>query len=173
MADADFADPVRLDALGPEGAARRLSAPSQALPGIAARLGVPLVRALSGVVTITPERDGAHVAGAVRASLVRVCVVTLEDLDEEIDETFDVRYARGAATETDAELALEEDWAEPLVGDSLDAADLLVQQVALAMAPYPRKAGAAAPADLAPDPADISPFAVLRTLTSPKKDADS
>ncbi len=141
-----------------------LSAPSEALGAIAARLETPAVLSLNGVATVTPTVEGAIVEGAVKAAMRRACVVTLDPIDERIDETFSIRFARESDTAAEIELDLEEDWTEPLDGESLDVADILVQQVALAMDPYPRKPGAEAPAALKPSPEQVSPFAVLKSL---------
>lgn len=149
-----------------------LAAPPDALAAIAARLETPAVISLSGAVVVTPTAEGAQVDGAVKAALRRECVVTLEPLDERIDETFSIRFARESDALAEIELDLEEDWTEPLLGEALDVADILVQQVALAMEPYPRKPGAAAPAALNPSPEQVSPFAVLKSL-KPEPDSGS
>lgn len=141
-----------------------LTAPVSSRAAIAARLGVPSVDALSGVITITPTAEGAFIEGAIDAVLGRQCVVTLEPIEERIAERFSIRFARGSELEPEIELDLDEDWTEPLTGDMLDVADILVQQIALAMDPYPRKPGAEAPASLRPSAEEVSPFAALKTL---------
>lgn len=144
-----------------------LSASDDARAEIAARLDVPAVVALSGSVRVTPTAEGATVDGAVNALLTRRCVVTLEPMDERIAERFDIRFAREAAADAEIELDLDDEWTEPLNGDTLDLADILVQQVALAMDPYPRIPGAETPAELRPSAEDVSPFAALRNLKPP------
>lgn len=141
-----------------------LDAPQSALAKVAARLGVPGAGAVSGTISVAPTAEGAQVDGRVSARLTRHCVVTLEPMDEHIDEAFSIRFAREARIEGEIELDLDDEWTEPMTGDTLDLADILVQQIALAMDPYPRKEGAAAPAALAPNPEDVSPFAALKAL---------
>lgn len=141
-----------------------LTAPDDALVDIAARLDIPAVEALKGVMTVKPTAEGATVEGEVEASLTRQCVVTLEPIAERVAESFVIRYARESDEAPEIELDLDDEWTEPLAGDTLDLADILVQQVALAMDPYPRKPGAEAPADLRPSPEQVSPFAALKAL---------
>ena len=164
-----FTAPVRLSDLGPEGVTLHLKAASVPRTAIARRLDVPEVIDLSGDIAIRPEADGASVQGVVRARLVRTCVVTLDPLEEVIDEAFSLRFTRGLPSD-DVELALEDEWSEPLPDDMLDAAEILVQQVAIAMDPYPRKPGAQMPQSYSPRPEDFSPFTALKALKKPQGD---
>lgn len=147
-----------------EAQAYALEAAPEMRHAIAARLGAPDVASLSGMVTVTPTAEGAAVTGNVEAVLRRDCVITLDPIEEHIAESFDIRFARGVPQDAEIELDLDEEWIEPLAGDTLDLADILVQQVALAMAPYPRKDGVEAPASLRPSAEEVSPFAVLKGL---------
>jgi uncharacterized metal-binding protein YceD (DUF177 family) len=163
-----FAKIVELSRLK-EAQSYMLAAPEGALAEIAARLDVPAVEALTGTLRVTPTAEGAAVDGSVEARLARQCVVTLEPMEERIAEKFAIRFARESDAASEVELDLDDEWTEPLSGDTLDLADILVQQVALAMDPYPRKPGAEAPAELRPSPEQVSPFAALKAL---KPDAD-
>lgn len=160
---AKFAAIVRLADLDADGTSKRLDATADQLEGIAGRLGVERVSAFAGEATVRLTPEGASVSGHVRAALVRSCVVTLEPVEEIVEDQFELRFARGAP-EGDIELSLDEDWPDLLEGDAIDVAEILVEQVALAMNPYPRKPGAAYVHGQSDGIEEVSPFAVLRNL---------
>jgi hypothetical protein len=114
--------------------------------------------------------DGLHVTGSVSATVGQNCVVTLEPLVSEIDETIDLTFVpRAAAEPSDEETKPEPrdvrwDDPEPLVGGTVDLGALATEFLILGLDPYPRKPGAVfeAPQVDAPDP---GPFAALAKLT--------
>jgi hypothetical protein len=65
-------------------------------------------------------RSGLHVVGRVSATVVQTCVVTLEPLENEVDEDIDIAFVPAAASSFDehvgeVEVPLE-DAPEPLIG---------------------------------------------------------
>jgi hypothetical protein len=114
--------------------------------------------------------DGLHVVGAVSASVGQTCVVTLEPLVNEIDETIDVTFVPRPAAEIADEGTKPEprdvkwDDPEPLVGGKVDLGALAVEFLIIGVNPYPRKPDAVfePPQADAPDP---GPFAMLAKLT--------
>jgi uncharacterized metal-binding protein YceD (DUF177 family) len=114
--------------------------------------------------------DGLHVAGQVSATVGQRCVVTLEPLINEVDETIDLVFLperTPSASETDAEPERRDvkwDDPEPLNGGVVDLGALATEFLILGLDPYPRKPGAVfqAPQDEKRDP---GPFAALARLT--------
>jgi hypothetical protein len=117
--------------------------------------------------------DGLHVAGSVSATVGQNCVVTLEPLANEIEETIDMVFIPqqppAAAQDGDTEpksKPRDVKWGdpEPLLGGIVDLGALATEFLILGLDPYPRKAGAVfePPADEKPDP---GPFAALAKLT--------
>ncbi|GBQ72263.1 hypothetical protein AA103196_3012 [Ameyamaea chiangmaiensis NBRC 103196] len=109
---------------------------------IAARLGVPEVRALScsyRVVAGHGRRDFvAH--GQLSAKVRRVCVVSLEEFTETVAERFAVHFVpAGRATDDGQDPESMDD--VPYEDDALDLGEESVAQLALALDPYPRKNG--------------------------------
>lgn len=168
-----FSLPVSLSALPAAGRTFDLVPDPATRAAIAARLGVPAVERLSGRILLAPEPGGYRLAGRVEAALSRVCVVTLEPLSETVDERFTLRFASGGgAVAEDADPTLDEDAPEPLDGDSLDIAEMLVQQLALAMTPYPRRPDASFASAEFGESLEKSPFAVLKGAIAERRDEE-
>ena len=144
--------------------------PRQPFLSIARRLEIPAVRRLAGEISMKPTAAGVSLNGELDALFSRVCVRSLEPMDEAIRETFAIDFARDGAEAGGAE-DLDHEAPEPLEGETLDIAEILVQQAALAMDPYPRRDDAEIDGPAA-DPADVSPFAVLKGAIAPGRDED-
>ena len=140
---------------------------------IASRLGVPAVDALSGEFDVAKTPEGAALAGRIAARLQRDCVASLERFVEEIDESFEIRFARGLAQEAaGAEIEIGPDSPEPLDGDAIDLGEILVHQLSLAMAPFPRKPGARPLAEEFGGETRISPFSGLDRAFAKRREPD-
>ncbi|WOH69316.1 DUF177 domain-containing protein [Bradyrhizobium sp. BWA-3-5] len=122
---------------------------------------------------VTPRSGGRlHVAGNVRARIGQTCVVTLEEIENDIDEPVDLIFAppeqvpQMAALVDEAEESDEEtpDPLEPIDDGMIDLGKVAADALFLAVDPYPRKPGAVfEPVVEAADPED-HPFAALRAL---------
>ena len=121
--------------------------------------------------------DGLHVSGRVSATVGQNCVVTLEPLTNEVEESINLLFAppsprppverkagEDEAAENDPEKP-DRSWSgpEPLIGGVVDLGALVTEFLILGIDPYPRKPGAVfeAPQDVKPDP---GPFAALAGL---------
>jgi len=131
---------------------------------LAERFGIPKIRSFAGKVTLVPQKQGVNAAGVVSASLVRECVASLEEMEEEVFDEFNLIFDRTVdpATGDPDHEDFDLEAPEYLEGDSLDVADLLLQQLSLAMDPFPRKEGAKSLAELYGTAEETSPFAVLK-----------
>ena len=128
---------------------------------------------------VTPKSGGRfHVAGHVRARVGQTCVVTLEEIETDIDEPIDLTFVPSeqipqmAALVDEAEASDEEtpDPPEPIENGIIDLGRVATDALYLAVDPYPRKPGAVfEPVVEAADPED-HPFAALKALKAePKK----
>jgi len=128
---------------------------------------------------VMPNSGGRfHVAGHVRARIGQTCVVTLEEIESDIDEPIDLVFAppeqipQMAALVDEAEESDEEtpDPPEPIENGMIDLGRVATDALYLAVDPYPRKPGVVfAPVVEAADPED-HPFAALKALKpEPKK----
>jgi hypothetical protein len=113
-------------------------------------------------------RDGLQVTGRVFATVGQVCVVTLEPIENEVDETIELQFTPVAAppiAEMDkAEVDIVDvDAPEPLIGGSIDLGAIATDFMIMGIDPYPRKADAVFEP---PAAGEVSggPFAVLAAL---------
>ena len=113
-------------------------------------------------------REGLHVVGRVSATVGQTCVVTLEPVDNEIDEAVDLVFEPAPAVEVPHEdgggsKVAADDAPEPLVGGVVDLGVVATEFLTLGIDPYPRKSGAefAAPTT---DDDSAHPFAALAAL---------
>lgn len=150
---------------------------------LAAFLGILTVDALTAELTVAPwRRDGVSVKGAMSATVRQASVVTLEPVEERIDQPLDLvflpehsRLARIDPRE-DGEIHLDpegDDIPETFSGDRIDLGAALEEQLALALEPYPREDGAefeAFDSDPEPDARAPSPFAGLTGLKAAKSE---
>ncbi len=171
--DKEFSKVAVISGLPSEGRVFDLSPDEAQRAAIARRLDIPAVNALRGRIELKPSQGGIVLTGRVEADLVRVCVVTLEHTNEAIAEAFELRFARSVGRdETDAELVIDENTPEPLEGDEIDIGEVLVQQLALAMNPYPRREGAVVDKAEFGQALETSPFAVLKGAIAERRDEE-
>jgi uncharacterized metal-binding protein YceD (DUF177 family) len=122
-------------------------------------------------------RDGLRVVGHVSATVGQICVVTLEPIENEIEEAVDLTFAPSAVSELADESGAgskmaAEDAPEPLVGGVVDLGVVATEFLTLAIDPYPRKTGAefAAPATADDTPKPFAGLAALKDLAALKKE---
>ena len=163
------------------GAVRRtLEADEAARARIAKALGLDALLSLTADLRAAPWLDGAQIDGVWRARVRQTCGVTLEPFESDLDGEFRVRAlpegsaALGGpdAAEQGGELDLDPDSDDPpdaLADDKIDLGAYVVEDLSLAIDPFPRKPGVefAAPEQ----PGEPSPFAVLAKLKGGAPDA--
>ncbi|HZC38441.1 MAG TPA: DUF177 domain-containing protein [Sphingomicrobium sp.] len=135
--------------------------------------GLREVVSASGSFDVIPSGGGRfQVTGHVRARIGQTCVVTLDPIENEIDEPIDLIFAppeqipvladlANDAAESDEEIP---DPPEPIENGMIDLGRLATDALFLAIDPYPRKPDAVfEPVIAAADPED-HPFAALKEL---------
>jgi uncharacterized metal-binding protein YceD (DUF177 family) len=121
---------------------------------------------------LTPRSGGRfHVAGHVQARVGQNCVVTLDPIENDIDEEVDLIFApleqiaELAAPADDEDTALEmTDAPEPIENGIIDLGRLATDVLYLAIDPYPRKQGAVFEPQVAVRDPEDHPFAALKSL---------
>lgn len=121
-----------------------------------------------------------HVAGRVTARVGQTCVVTLDPIENDIDEPIDLMFAPEAdiprlSSTIDDEAESEDipDSPEPIINGVIDLGRVATDVLFLGIDPYPRKPDAAfEQPTVAADPED-HPFAALKALKEGKTPPDS
>ncbi|MGH6715159.1 MAG: YceD family protein [Bradyrhizobium sp.] len=112
-----------------------------------------------------------HVAGKLRARIGQTCVVTLDPIENEIDQQIEVMFAPDeqippADLVADEDAVVESGPPEPIVGGVIDLGRLATDVLFLAIDPYPRKPGAVFERQVAAAHPEDHPFAALKALKS-------
>jgi uncharacterized metal-binding protein YceD (DUF177 family) len=162
-------------ALGP--VRRRLEADDAARARIAKMLGLDKLESLEADITVSAWLDGVQIQGRWRATVGQTCGVSLEPYESELDGELQIRAVPAGSqalmqADEDHEVELDPEADDPpdvLMGNQLDLGAYVVEDLSLAIDPFPRKPGV----DFEPPQptAEISPFAVLAKLKSGKPDA--
>lgn len=163
-----FAYPVAVATLHGE-THLKLAPDAAARQRIAALLGLHAVEQLDAELKVSQASNGlVEISGTLRAEIQPVCVVSLEPFPQHVDEPVSIRFAPEGLIERMIRRAEEdeiEDFEPPdaILDGQIDFGSVVVEFLALALDPYPRKPGAVfAGGD--PEPVRESPFAALQAL---------
>jgi hypothetical protein len=154
-----------------------LSADTQTRAAIAKLAGLRSLPRLEARFDLTRRgQAGLRVAGRVSARVGQTCVVTLEPIDNDIEEDIDLVFAPAAAPSLAdvADPAVAEaahDKPEALVDGAVDLGAVAVEFLLLGIDPYPRKPGAVFEAPPAGDDS-ARPFAALAALKKGQRQRD-
>src|SRR5258708_39424495 len=95
---------VDLDRMGTGGTALEISATDSERAALAKRFGFLGLPAFSARVTIDRKPgDRIVVEGRLRGKIVQACILTLDPVTQELDETFRIVFKQGLAEEKDPE----------------------------------------------------------------------
>ena len=148
--------PVAVAQIPETGLHREIEADQAVRNAVAEVGGLREVLSVQASFDVTPKSGGRfHVAGHVRARIGQTCVVTLDPIENDIDEAIDLIFAppeqipQMAALVDEAEESDEEtpDPPEPIENGIIDLGRLATDALYLAVDPYPRKPDAAFRAD--------------------------
>jgi uncharacterized metal-binding protein YceD (DUF177 family) len=138
---------VDVDRMGPSGTALEISASDSERAALAKRFGFLGLPAFSARVTVDRRAgDLVVVEGRLRGRIVQACILTLDPVTQDLDETFRIVFKQGLTEEKDPEsgeslVNPQGDAPEPLPGNLLDVGEIVAEQLSLAADPYPRKHG--------------------------------
>src|ERR1044071_9616206 len=138
---------VDLDRMGPAGAALEIAPSDSERAALARRFGFLGLPAFSARVTVDRRPGGQVVVeGRLRGRIVQACILTLDPVSQDLDETFRLVFKEGLAEARDPEsgealVSAQTDAPEPLPGNLLDVGEIVAEQLSLAADPYPRKHG--------------------------------
>lgn len=162
---------VRIDQIPPAGLRVTLTAAEAERERIARRLDLLALAQLDAVVRLVPERGrGARrvrIEGRIEAQATQSCVVTLDPVAARVDAAFERILDEAATATEEAVVDPELPDIEPLEGEVVDLGEIVIEELSLALDPFPRHPDAALPEGLAGDPAEprvADAFAPLERL---------
>jgi uncharacterized metal-binding protein YceD (DUF177 family) len=169
-ARSDFSRVVEVSKLSPEGAHHVVAATAEECQQLARRLGLVALNRLTAELMVAPRgaRGSIRLSGRFEAEVVQSCVVTLEPLTRTVRQSIERTFTAEPAS-LPAQIVFDPDSEElpdPLLDNRIDMGEVIAEELALAIDPYPRKPGA----ELSwRDPSSEerpaeSPFAVLKRL---------
>ena len=165
----EFSRVVSLKDLGKDEMRLDLLASTEECAALARRFGLSAiagVRATGGLERLAGGRVRLRVK--LEAEVSQICVVTLDPVVNQIEEDLDILFD----TEMNDSAALDMSFdpnsdCEPLPGDSLDVGEIVAEELALSLDPYPRKPGIAletGSGEEAGEPPRGGPFEALAVL---------
>lgn len=165
--------PIAVAQIPDTGLHRDIEADHAVRAALAEIAGLREILSASASFDVTPARGGRfNVTGYVKARIGQTCVVTLDPIENDIDEEIDLVFAPpeqipqlaalvDEAAESETEIP---DPPEPIENGAIDLGRLATDVLFLAIDPYPRKPDAVfEPVVVATDPED-HPFAALKAL---------
>lgn len=171
--------PVMVAQIPDTGLHRDLVADQATCRAVADVGGLRAVLSVQASFDVTPKSGGRfQVAGHVRARVGQTCVVTLEEIESDIDEPINLIFAppeqvpQMAALVDEAEESGEDtpDPPEPIENGIIDLGRLATDALYLGLDPYPRKPDAVFEPLVETAHPEDHPFAALKALkVTPKK----
>jgi len=155
----EFSRPVPLTRLGARPLRQTIAAGETERAALARRFALLSLDRLEAVVELARESGGTILLTAeFSADFAQECVVTLDPVPGSIEACFTLRYG---PPDAEPESEADDDPAfEPLTGDAIDIGEAVAQEFSLSLPPFPRAPDAVVE-EAPPEPAGISPFAVL------------
>ena len=160
-----YSVPVRLHQIGAR-LERRLEPSENERAKIAKELDLAELPYLAADVVVEVTSSGWKLSGRIEAEGAQTCGITLEPLPIRFDEAFSLNFAEvteeKAGEDDEIDIDMDDDTPDLIDDGQIDLGVYLVEQLALRLDPFPRKPGAVF--EQPPEPAEISPFAVLKRL---------
>jgi Large ribosomal RNA subunit accumulation protein YceD len=173
--------PIVVAQIPDTGLHREVEADAPTRKAIAEAAGLREIFSVRASLDVTPKSDGRFiVTGSVKARVGQTCVVTLDPIENDIDEPIDQLFAPAEQISALADLVEDDteseveipDPPEPIVGGVIDLGRLATDALFLGVDPYPRKAGAVFEPPVTADDPEDHPFAALKALKGGAKPPD-
>jgi uncharacterized metal-binding protein YceD (DUF177 family) len=160
----EFSRRLSIERIGPAGHNLTVEANADELAGLATRLHLSAVNALTCRLHLRPAQNETFVAeGWLDAVVTQTCLVSLDEFALPVSDHFIVRFVP-SGSETD-DIDPDSDDEIPYSDGVIDLGEATAEQLALALDPWPRKPDATLPTAAPDEPA--SPFSALRQKHQP------
>jgi uncharacterized metal-binding protein YceD (DUF177 family) len=140
---------IDIDRMGASGStALDIAASDSERAALVKRFGFLGLPSFAARVTVDRRPGGRVVVeGRLRGKIVHACILTLDPVTQDLDETFRIVFKQDLTEERDPEsgealVSPQADAPEPLSGNMLDVGEIVAEQLSLAADPYPRRPGA-------------------------------
>lgn len=171
---------VRIDKLPSAGRSLAVDADEAERTAIAEAMNILSVERFVANLTITPVRGGLRALGQLDAAVSQASIVSFEPVPEIISETVDRVFLHGPrdhqppAPGSEVFIDLEDDdFPDHIDGPEVDLSALLLETLALALSPYPRRDGETLDTvGVTLDEPEAGPFAGLASLKGGGGDKD-
>lgn len=162
----EFSHPVRLDEIGREPVAVRLSAKKAEREALCARFGWLALERLDAALSYHRAGDAVELSGTLSAQLTRPCVASNLPVAEAVKAPLHVRFVAVLGEDEEVELDAEECDTIEHDGRTVDLGEAVAQTLALALDPFPRSADADTVLKKAGvlGEGEAGPFAALKVL---------
>ncbi|SNB52291.1 Uncharacterized metal-binding protein YceD, DUF177 family [Arboricoccus pini] len=169
----EMSRPVSIHRLPEDGLNLEIEADKAECDALASRLDLVALRSLKA--TLRVARHGSAevfaVDGELEARVIQTCVVSLEPFESVTWLPFQRLFTTGEVPD-ETEITIDPDLLdlEPLEGDKLDVGEIVVEELAVNLDPYPHAPGFEPGQDVVSEPPRDGPFAVLSALKGQKED---
>ncbi len=136
---AEFSRPVSVLRLGTEAMIYRINATGDERAALARRFDLVSLEHFAAELTLSRHGGEVRLAAEIVADIVQLCCLTLEPFASNLIDRSTVLYRRKPPP---ADLGVDDEDYEVLVGDEIDIGEAAAQQLSLALDPFPRAPGA-------------------------------
>ena len=169
----EFSRPILVDEIGDDGLEITIIASADECAALARRFGWVALDRFEATVRLDRRADTTviRLSADFSADMVQSCVVSLAPVATHLAERFTLLYAPDSMLDRTSQVAISPEslenpesleMAEPIVGGAIDIGEAVAEQLALAVDPYPRAAGAVL--EVAVEEGPRNPFAALAAL---------
>jgi uncharacterized metal-binding protein YceD (DUF177 family) len=135
---AEFSRPVSVLRLGTEAMTYRINATGEERDALARRFDLVSLDHFAAEVTLSRHGGDVRLAAEIVADIVQLCCLTLEPFSSNLVDRATLLYRRKPPP---ADLGVDDEDYEVLVGDEIDIGEAAAQQLSLALDPFPRPPG--------------------------------
>lgn len=159
IVEIEFSRPFLVDQVGGREIAREIEASAAERAALADRLDLVMLDSLTASLRLRRLPDGLiRISGRFTADLVQSCVVTLAPVPARCAGEFTMLFGDQPTAEAAIQAveidAVGADEPEPILNGAIDLGEAVVQQLAVALDPYPRAPGAEVPKQYSGESAD-------------------
>jgi uncharacterized metal-binding protein YceD (DUF177 family) len=142
MTKPEFSRPMLIDAIGRAPSEILVEANEDERAALARRFGIPDLPALNCRFTLWRDSTKPTIIadGLLSARVVQTCVVSLDEFESELAESFTIAFVPAGSEAGSLDLEAPDEI--PFQNARIDLGEAAAEQLALALHPFPRKPGA-------------------------------